>query len=297
MVVAQITDMHLSTPGSRTDRLFRTADHLERAVDHLNALVPRADVVLATGDLTDQGRVEEYERLRAILERLAMPAYLIPGNHDDRENLRKVFDHHPYLDCDGSFIQYAVDDWPLRLIALDTLAPGKSRGRLCATRLAWLGARLSEATERPTLIFMHHPPFATGIISMDGMGLDGIEALASVIHRHPQVERIVAGHVHRPIVRRFAGTVACTCPATAHQVALDLPPQARLALVMEPPACMLHVWLGEQQGLVTHVSLIGAHYPAFTVFDGSRWLADAVPPASFHPDAVRDRPRRDRNGQ
>jgi 3',5'-cyclic AMP phosphodiesterase CpdA len=282
MVVAQITDMHVSTPQSRADRVFRTAEHLERAVDHLNALRPRPDVVLATGDLVDQGRLDEYERLRAILERLAMPAYLIPGNHDDRANLRTAFDRHQYLDGDGAFFQYTIEDWPLRLVALDTLVPGSGGGRLCAERLAWLDRRLREAPERPTLIFMHHPPFVTGIGSMDGMGLDGIEGLAAMIRRHPQVERIVAGHIHRPIVRRFAGTVACTCPSTAHQVALDLPPETRLAMVMEPPACMLHVWLGEEQGLVTHVSVIGDR-PTLTVFDGSRWLGDVTPPAGFYP--------------
>src|SRR5215469_17559283 len=68
---------------------------------------------------------------------------------------------------------------------------------------------------------------------------------------------IVCGHLHRPIVRRFAGTVACTAPATAHQIALDLGETPRLATVMEPPGCLLHLWLGDSGGLVTHVSLIG----------------------------------------
>jgi len=281
MVVAQITDMHVSTPDNRADRVFRTAEHLERAVDHLNGLPRRPDLVLATGDLADRGRIEEYERLQAILERLAMPVYLIPGNHDDRANLRTAFARHRYLGGDGEFIQYTIEDWPLRLVALDTLVPGSGGGRLCAERLAWLDDRLREAPERPTLIFMHHPPFVTGIASMDAMGLDGIEALATVIRGHPQVERIVAGHIHRPIVRRFAGTVACTCPATAHQVALDLPPETRLAIVMEPPACMLHTWLGEEEGLVTHVSAIG-HHPALTVFDGVRWLPNPKKPAGFY---------------
>jgi 3',5'-cyclic AMP phosphodiesterase CpdA len=251
MIVAQISDLHVG------DRVHRAADHLERAVDHVNALAPRPDVVLVTGDLAAHGRVEEYERAHAMLARLATPAYLIPGNHDDRRNLRSVFDAHVYLGRDGDFIQYVLDEWPLRLIALDTLVPGSHRGLLCDSRLAWLDARLAEAPARPTLVFMHHPPFVTGIASMDGMGLDGIDGLAAVIRRHPQVERIVAGHVHRPIVRRFAGTVACTCPGTAHQVVLELSARAPLRFVMEPPACMLHVWLGEEEGLVTHVSVIG----------------------------------------
>jgi len=271
MVVAQITDMHVSTPGSRPDRVFRTAEHLERAVDHLNGLPLRPDLVLATGDLVDHGSPEEYERLRAILARLAMPAYLIPGNHDDRTNLRAAFERHDYLGGAGAFMQYTIEDWPLRLVALDTLVPGSGGGRLCPERLAWLDERLREAPERPTLVFMHHPPFVTGIAAMDGMGLDGIEALATVIRRHPQVERIVAGHIHRPIVRRFAGTVACTCPSTAHQLGLDLPPQTRLTVAMEPPAAMIHCWLGDGAGLVSHLSVIGS-YPTHVVFENGKWL-------------------------
>jgi 3',5'-cyclic-AMP phosphodiesterase len=284
MLIAQISDTHISTAGSRNDALFRTAEHLAQAVAHLNALRPRPDLVLATGDLVEQGGLDEYRRLREILAPLAMPIFLIPGNHDDRENLLAAFPDHAYLPRSGAFLHYTVDDWPLRLVALDTLVPGESGGRLCAERLRWLEARLAEAPGRPTLVFMHHPPFATGIAAMDDMGLDGVAGLAELIRRHPQVERITCGHLHRTIVRRFAGTVACTCPATAHQIALDLPPSRRLATVMEPPACMLHLWLGDGGGLVSHVSAIGHRHPSLTVFDGERWFRDAVPPARFHRD-------------
>jgi 3',5'-cyclic AMP phosphodiesterase CpdA len=285
VLIAQITDTHVSTPDSRNDLIFRTAEHLARAVAHVNGLRPRPDVVVATGDLVEQGEIAEYERLREILAPLAMPLFLIPGNHDNRGHLTAVFRDRAYLPRHGEFLQYTVEDWPLRLVALDTLVPGAGGGRLCADRLAWLEARLAERPGRPTVLFMHHPPFATGLAFMDGMGLEGREALAAVIRRHPQVERIACGHLHRAIVRRFAGTVASTCPATAHQIALDLEPAQRLAVVMEPPACMLHLWLGEGEGLVSHVSLIGDRQPALTVFDGQRWLRDARPPPGFHPDS------------
>jgi hypothetical protein len=119
--------------------------------------------------------------------------------------------------------------------------------------------------------------------AMDAMGLEGKTELADVIGRHPQVERVLCGHVHRPITRRFAGTVAATCPATAHQLVLDLASEPRLAVVMEPPACMLHLWLGAEAGLVSHVSVIGQERPAFTLYDGRRWLRDTAPPPAFHP--------------
>ena len=224
MLIAQITDLHISTPGSVNDRLFRTPEHLARAVAHLNGLTPRPDVVLATGDLVERGEPEEYARLRAILDGLAMPLYVIPGNHDAREPLARAFADRGYLPQDGGFLHYTVEDWPVRLIGLDTHVPGAPGGRLCAERLAWLDARLGEGTARPTVIFMHHPPFETGLRAMDAMGLEGKTELAAVIGRHPQVEAVLCGHVHRPMTRRFAGTVAITSPATAHQLALDLAP-------------------------------------------------------------------------
>jgi Icc protein len=282
MLIAQITDTHISTPDSANDRYFRTPEHLERAVAHLNRLVPRPDVVLVTGDLVERGEAEEYARLRSILDRLTMPVYVIPGNHDSRENLTRAFADRGYLPLQG-FLHYTVEEWPVRLIGLDTNIPGAPGGRLCAERLAWLDARLTEAPERPTLVFMHHPPFVTGMLAMDAMGLDGGAALAEVIRRHPQVERVVCGHVHRPMTRRFAGTVASTSPATAHQLALVLAPAQHLAVVMEPPACTLHLWLGPEAGLVSHLSVIGEERPPFMLYDGRDWMRDASPPPAFHP--------------
>jgi Icc protein len=283
VLIAQITDTHISTPDSVSDRLFRTPEHLERAVAHLNRLAPRPDVVLITGDLVEHGEPEEYARLRGLLDPLSMPCYVIPGNHDSREHLARAFADRGYLPQGGGFLHYTVEPWPVRLVGLDTLVPGAPGGHLCSQRLDWLDARLAEAPGRPTVVFMHHPPFVTGLVAMDSMGLEGRDELAEVIRRHPQVERVLCGHVHRPMTRRFAGTVASTSPATAHQIALALAPAQHLAVVMEPPACMLHLWLGVDAGLVSHLSVIGDERPPLTLYDGRRWLQGVVPPSGFHP--------------
>lgn len=264
MLVAQITDFHVGAAESLIERAFDTSGHLSRAIDHLLGLDPRPDVVVGTGDLVDAGSAGEYARLAAILGRLPMPCYLIPGNHDDRDNLRRAFADRGYLPATG-FLCYAVDLGPLRLLALDTNIPGQPGGRLCRERLAWLDAELAAAPDRPAIVIMHHPPFETGMACMDGMSLDGSGALADVVSRHPQVERILCGHLHRPIVRRFAGTVASTCPSTAHQVELDLRPAGRLAIVAEPPACQLHLWDAAAGGLVSHTSYINSYGQPFVV--------------------------------
>jgi 3',5'-cyclic-AMP phosphodiesterase len=260
MIVAQLSDPHIVAPGAspRTPAGFGpvdTAAFLARAVAEVNRLDPLPDVVLLTGDLVDKGEPIEYEHLRSLLAPLAMPVFVIPGNHDARAPLRAAFGDDGYLPADG-FIQYAVEDYDLRLVALDTLVPGKHHGELCSDRLAWLDRTLAAAPERPTLVFMHHPPFATGIAYMDKYGLEGADGLAAVIARHNQVERILCGHLHRAIDRRFAGTVAGTAPSTAHQIDLNLLPEAPLRFKFEPPGYQLHVWR-EGSGLVTHTAVFG----------------------------------------
>jgi Icc protein len=271
VIIAQITDTHIREAGALAYRRVETAGYLARAVEHLLVLTPRPDLVLATGDLVDTGGVGEYRRLRALLDPLPMPVYLIPGNHDDRAALREVFADHRYLPRAG-FLHFTVEGWPVRLIGLDTLVPGKGTGLVCPQRLGWLASRLDEAPDRPTVLFMHHPPFATGIRHMDALGLAGAEPLAALVARHPQVERVVCGHLHRPIQVRWAGTVASTAPSTAHQVALDLSDDAPATFVMEPPACQLHVWR-TGTGLITHTSYIGRFDGPYPFFEGGRLIA------------------------
>jgi 3',5'-cyclic-AMP phosphodiesterase len=271
VIIAQITDTHIREAGTLAYRRVETGGYLARAVEHLLAMTPRPDVVLATGDLVDTGGVAEYRRLRTLLRPLPMPVYLIPGNHDDRTALREVFADQPYLPREG-FLHFVVEGWPVRLIGLDTLVPGNGSGLMCADRLGWLAARLDEAPDRPTVIFMHHPPFATGIVHMDALGLAGAEGLAAIVARHPEVERVLCGHLHRPIQVRWAGTVASTAPSTAHQVVLDLAEDAAATFAMEPPACQLHVWRAGT-GLISHTSYIGHFDGPYPFFEGGRLIA------------------------
>lgn len=270
MLLCQISDLHIKPERRLAYRRVDTASMLERCVQRILALPQVPDAVIATGDLVDFGTEAEYRLLRELLAPLTMPLYLMPGNHDGRESLRTVFADHAYLRQWAPFVQYAIDDHPLRLVALDTVVPGQGGGELCDARIAWLDRTLAAAPSRPTVVALHHPPFETGIGHMDRIGLTGIEQLAAVIARHPQVERLIAGHLHRPITVRFAGTVATTCPSPAHQVALDLAPDARDDFVMEPPAFQLHRWDG--RGLVTHTAYIDGYDGPFPFRQAGRLI-------------------------
>jgi len=271
MIIAQISDMHVRARGQLAYRRVDTAGHLARCVEQILGLTPSPDVVLATGDLVDAGRPEEYGHLRELLAPLPMPVYLIPGNHDDRAALAGEFPHHGYLPRGGGFLHYAVEKYPVRLIGLDTLVPGEGGGAMCEARCAWLAARLDEAPARPTVIFMHHAPFRTGIGHMDRLGLDGSERFGQVIEQHPQVERVLCGHLHRPIQVRWCGTLAMTAPSTAHQVVLDLREEAPSGFTMEPPAFLLHAWR-EGTGLITHTSYVGTFAGPYPFHEGGELI-------------------------
>ncbi len=265
MLLAQISDFHVVLPDTEQGKLMRTSAYLEAALAHVEAMDPTVDAVLGTGDLVDAGKREEYELLATLFEASTKPVYLIPGNHDDREEMRTVFlaAGHDYLPDEG-FIQYCVDLGPVRMVALDTLIPGEPGGLLCNERLQWLDARLSEDS-KPTIVMQHHPPFVTGISQMDEMGLAGADEEAEIVRKYSHVERVICGHIHRSISRRFGGTIASTAPSTAHALELDLRSPGRLAVLHEPPGCTLHAW--RDDALVTHTSVIGDFGPPYVIHE------------------------------
>jgi len=248
VVIVQMSDPHITAPGVKVGRVD-TASMLGAAVQHVNVLNP--SLVLLTGDLVNEGLSEEYAHLRKLLADLRAPLEVLPGNHDSRDGLREAFELPP------GPLWRVVDVGLVRLVLLDDVIPGSPNGRLGDVQLAWLDSMLFESAGRPVIVAVHHAPFATGIEHMDAMGLEDADAFGPVVGRHPSVERVICGHLHRPIAVRWHGTVAMTAPSVAHQVALDLEPDQPGRYIFEPPAVLLHRWTPET-GLVTHVSYIGA---------------------------------------
>jgi 3',5'-cyclic AMP phosphodiesterase CpdA len=229
---------------------------LAAAIAHLNALNPRPDLVLVTGDLVDEGDPAEYAAVSRRLARCEIPYLVIPGNHDRREPFRAAFPGHAYLPSPAAPMHYVVEDYPVRIVAFDTTVPRLHHGEVTDAGLAWLADTLNADQGRPALIMMHHPPFACGIPYIDTYLCRDGERLAEIVARFPHVERVVCGHVHRPMLRRWGGTAICTSPSTATQIALQLDPGAAPASYCEPPACLLH-WWSPDAGMVTHTSYIG----------------------------------------
>lgn len=260
MVITQISDMHLRDDGIPLKQKVDTDAALDAAIDHINAWDRVPDCVLATGDLVQKAKRQDYGNFRRKLDRLKAPYYVIPGNHDDRDLMRATFGDHGYLPEKGEYLQYVIDEFPLRLVALDTLIVGENGGEMCQVRRDWLAETLSQEPDKPTFIFMHHPPFPTGVKFLDKYPFKEAEALEDIIKQHSQVVWIACGHLHRHLQVRWAGTVASIAPSVAYQLPMALTPGASKGFSLEPSGCPIFVWKPET-GLVAHMSLIGDFGP------------------------------------
>lgn len=256
MLIAQISDCHIGDPGSLFADRTDSADGLRRAIETIVDLPVAPDLVLLTGDLVDDGTASQYDRLLELLGGLRIPVLPIPGNHDDRRQLRNRFPTILPSGSDDEPIDVVHDVGPIRVVALDTTIPGRHDGDLTDRQLVWLDEQLGRAPERPTIVAQHHPPISSGIVWMDEMcGFAATDREAVVLGRHRHVEAVVSGHLHRSLQRRYAGTLSITCPSTAGALALGLG-GGPVEYTTEPTGLLLHHWR-EHAGLVSHLVPLG----------------------------------------
>jgi Icc protein len=258
VLIAQISDLHIKAPGMLAYGRVDTASALQRCVAALNAFTPEPDLVVISGDLADTPTAEEYDHLKHLLAQLKPPFVGIPGNHDSRDLMRAAFAKASYAFSSGPLNQRVEVDG-LDLVLLDSSVSGRPHGELDAPTLQWLERTLASSPDRPALLFLHHPPFMTGIGHMDRQFLFNAGELAAVVKRHPRTQLIATGHVHRAILTMFAGVPSTICPAPNHAVDLDLTELREPLFKIEPPAFHLHAWFpGEGFGsVVTHQVPIG----------------------------------------
>jgi 3',5'-cyclic AMP phosphodiesterase CpdA len=237
MQIVQLSDLHLRAPGKLLYRQIDTAKYLAAAVARINALQPAPACVVLSGDLTDCGSAEEYAHLRQHLSSLTMPWHLMPGNHDHRENLRDAFPEQAWHG--GALCCQRVDALGATLLLLDSIVPGSEGGAIGDAQLEWLDA--AAPRDRACVLFLHHPPVATGIAGMDRIGLSNAGRLAEWLQGRPEIRLLAAGHVHRMVATEFAGRLLVIAPSPAHQIALDLSGDgSELAWCREPGGMVVH---------------------------------------------------------
>jgi 3',5'-cyclic AMP phosphodiesterase CpdA len=264
MLIAHLSDLHITVRDALVQNgAVDTAAALTAAIDHIRRLPVTPDALVITGDLTERGEPAEYDNLVRLLAPLDIPLLACPGNHDDPAALRAALARLPRFGAEWA--KYGTHDQvqdlgALRLVGLDSTVPGAPHGEIRDQQLAWLDSRLGEAAfiGVPVVLFLHHPPFHTGIVHMDQMALLDAEGLGTVLDRHQgRVIRLLCGHVHRHITTQWRGVPAVIAPSPAHAVTLDLDPHAPATFTLEPPALLLHHWNARDWTMVSHAVHIG----------------------------------------
>ncbi len=211
MQIVQISDTHISNAAPQ-----RMQD-LENCVKAINALPTPADVVIHTGDISHDGLTEEYQQAKETLNKLDAPYFVMAGNRDKRTELHNVFNDKTMQLPSQGWIQYAVEEYPVRLIMVDTVSVNSNKGQLCTERLAHLEAMLSVDTEKPVALFLHHTPFeAIGIPDpYQYEDWEDVRKLSLLLSQYNNIRGMYCGHVHRFIDGEIANlkASAITCLA------------------------------------------------------------------------------------
>jgi len=228
----QITDTHILPPGEVLYDEVDTARHLKETVQIINRMRPLPDVVMITGDLAEHGDRVGYRYFIELIEPLKMPVFVLPGNHDNPSVMSEVFAATPCFPVSDSTFQYAIEDYPFRILALNSRGDDTELPEFGEHRLAWLANQLDQS-QKPTLLAIHHPPMMTGIELIDMGGSEWYRSLKSLLAQHDHVKLVICGHCHTDLCGRIGSVPVYMAAATAHQLVatrgLNIAPVAVIA--------------------------------------------------------------------
>lgn len=243
-LLVQLTDTHIEAPGALLYGMLDTARHLRESVEEINSMQPQPDLVMVTGDLVETPSEASYGHFAELIKPLRPPVYLLPGNHDDPQVMLEMFGDTRMFPAVHATLQYTIEDFPVRILALNSHFQGSELPDFGAHRLQWLRQTLLESS-RPTLIAIHHPPMKTGIGFIDMVGAQWFAGIRDVIGQHPEVALIICGHGHTDLVGRIGRVPIYMAGSTAHQlIAARVQDQAPAFDARRAPP-VLHQWLGD----------------------------------------------------
>ena len=202
---SELKIFHISDPHLRGDNLLSfgkcdTSTTVKKAVEYFKNMPEKdlPDFFVATGDLADNGNHTAYGKIHDYFAQLPRPVFCLPGNHDNRVDMLRLLGNKmcPVKEDIAPYICYTIEDYPVRVICIDTIVQGKHWGGITDKVADWLEARLDEKPRKKTLIFTHHPPFDAGMGFMDE-GFENVNRLEEILVRHKNHIQLCCGHMHR----------------------------------------------------------------------------------------------------
>ncbi|WP_095078120.1 3',5'-cyclic-AMP phosphodiesterase [Pseudomonas sp. Irchel s3h17] len=210
VLLVQLSDSHLFAEADGTLLGMNTRDSLQQVIELALAQQSRIDLVIASGDLSQDGTLESYQQFRQMSGQIDAPARWIPGNHDEPRIMAQAA-------VQSAFLEPVVDIGNWRITLLDSAVPGSVPGYLQDEQLQLLARALSEAPQRHHLVCFHHHPVSIGCAWMEPIGLRNPEALFAVLDRFTQVRAVLWGHVHQEIDQLRNGVRLIASPSTCIQ--------------------------------------------------------------------------------
>ena len=243
MRIVQISDLHIGKKGDDSPDAAKMLANVVSTVAHHNRLDPLPDLVVINGNVTAHGTLDASQHARELLDELHCTYKLVPGPNDNRQTLFDTFADKATANEVGGVLSFLVDDFPIRLIGLDSLGHHGTGGRVCPKRLNWLNIHLSSDTQVPTVIFTHHVPMQIGEPAVDAGGFDNGDNLGMVVAQYDNVCCILCGHINLATHTAWNGTIVTSAPSMGMPSALD-------GDQTPAPAYHLHQ-MGEHGDLVT----------------------------------------------
>ncbi|WP_330456392.1 metallophosphoesterase [Streptomyces sp. NBC_00820] len=244
IVIAHLSDIHI-------DDGHRSSARTRAVMDYLEDLPYDLDAVLVTGDIADHALPAEYEQARRLLAS-RHPVLVCPGNHDDRAAFRQSLLGQPPSTAPVNQV-LRTDDFVIALC--DSSVPGKNEGFLEDETLAWLEDVLAQAPAGvPVLVGFHHPPAVLHQPFVDGIRQFGVERLADLTARHPNLTAFLCGHAHTSAATTFAGRPLLVAPGVVSTLRFPWEHHAHpedYVHLDQQPALAFHV-LDDEGRLTTH---------------------------------------------
>jgi 3',5'-cyclic-AMP phosphodiesterase len=189
--IAQLTDIHLFEDIESSLVGIQTEASFQEVLADIKRTLPQTDLLLLTGDLTQDGSAASYNRLRKSLDKFGIHSYCLAGNHDDLTLMQD------YLPSEYVHLSRSLDVGKWRILLLSSVVVGAVHGYLAESELDWLKDNLNSYPDRPTLISFHHPALPLGSQWIDGICLENQDRFWEICDRHPQIEVVLNGHAHQ----------------------------------------------------------------------------------------------------
>lgn len=224
----QMTDMHLFKDSNKALLGVKTQESFNAIVKHLQHEEQEADLIILSGDLSQDGSLESYRYLIHTFMPFTIPIYALPGNHDHPHLLTQCCtETEGPITCQQTVF---VRNW--QLILLNSQMPGKVSGQLDLSQLNHLTHCLKQNHHLHTLAILHHHPVSVGSVWLDQIGLKNAEQFWDCLHGFPPIKGVVFGHVHQAYTGLVDETPCYGAPSTCIQFK---PQEACFKLENVPP--------------------------------------------------------------